>query len=191
METCLSSFQITVPHGSHCEGCLVGGGRYLSFTEQVPAGLGGVSGKALAFNKATHLEPSFHGGTNHPLFYGLLQLLLVGFAFWFYFSFFLFNRPQEGEIAPAQPITDLSLVFSGKRALGCQLLQTYLCKQIIANVSGVLGAPMWHPDSGPDSCFAWPSHVDLEPDYTPLRAGLYLLSSSSVQILVQYLFLHS
>lgn len=72
---------------------------------------------------ASHLEPSFHGGTNHLLFYGLLQLFLLGFTSWFYFSFFLCDRPQEGENCWSQPITDLSLVFRGQRTLGCQVLQ--------------------------------------------------------------------
>lgn len=126
-EMCLSSFQITFPHDSRCEGCLPGESMCLSFTEQVPGGLGGVSGKALAFNKATHLEPSFHGGANHPLLFGLLQLLLIVFAYWFYFSF-LFNRPQEGEIAARSQlqIYPLSLVAKGHWAAS-------FCKHIFAN----------------------------------------------------------
>lgn len=87
---------------------------------------------------ATHLEPSFRVGTNHPLFYGLLQLfLLVFFSFSaFIFFFFSFNRPQEGENCWSQPNTDLPLALGAKGHWAARF-----CKQRTTNVFGVLGPP--------------------------------------------------
>lgn len=117
---------------------------------------------------ATHLEPSFRVDTNHPLFYGLLQLfLLVFFIFCFYFSFFSFNRPQEGENCWSRANIDLLLALGAKGHWAARF-----CKQRIANVFGVLGTSMWYPDSGLDSSFAWPSHIGPEPDCILLWAGL-------------------
>lgn len=160
----MSRSQITIPHGFHCEGCLLDGSRCCqAFVES--------QARPWHSTKGTHLEPSFHGGTNHPLLHMLLQLLLSVFVFWFYFSSFLFNSPQEGEIADHSQLQTypLSLLAKGH---WLPASATYLCQQMIANEFGVLGAHMWHPDSGPDFCFAWPSHVDREPDSTPLLAGL-------------------
>lgn len=70
---------------------------------------------------ATHLEASFHGGTNHPLFsfIAILLVLLPGFIF---LSSYLIHLKRE-RIAGHSQSQVYFLSLGEKRILGCQVLQ--------------------------------------------------------------------
>lgn len=103
-----------------------------------PAGLCGVSSKALAFDNGNSPRAQLSRRHKSPAL--LWVVTAVSFSFFhfllLFFFFFSFNRPQEGENCWSQPNTDLPLALGAKGHWAARF-----CKQRTTNVFGVLGPP--------------------------------------------------